>query len=101
MLPEYVIHISILAPSASVYNELVQYYTSQGFQVKTYNDRVSVVLKGTVNQFNTSFNTNIMSFITHGRTFIAPISSVMIPAFLQPYLVNIAGLNTHNIATSP
>ena len=87
------------SPSASVYNELVQYYTSQGFQVKTYNDRVSVVLKGTVNQFDTSFNTNIMSFITHGRTFIAPISSVMIPAFLQPYLVNIAGLNTHNIAT--
>ncbi len=87
------------SPSASLYNEIVNYYTAQGFSVQTYNDRVSVVLTGTIGQFDTSFHTNIMTFITSGETFHAPTTGVMVPAFMSSALMNIAGMNTHSIAT--
>ena len=91
--------INEFSPSASVYNSMVAYYKSLGFSVKTYNDRTSLVLGGSVLQFNNVFHAGIQLFEKGNYQFTAPTSSAMIPAQFASQVINIAGMNNEHIAT--
>ncbi len=86
------------SPSAAEYYHYVQYFMSQGFHVKTYGDMVSMVLSGSVAQYQATFHTSMSSFITaHGNRYIAPSSQLMLPVFYGP-ISSIVGLNTRYTA---
>ncbi len=83
------------SPSASAYNTIVNYFSSQGFQITTYNDRVTIALDGTVSQYDSTFHTSIYNMrSTTGRSeFYAPISQVYLPSSFAGEVVGIAGLS--------
>jgi subtilase family serine protease len=87
------------SPSRSLYDRAVNYYIKDGFSVKTYSDRVSFVLKGSIDQFQQAMDTNIATFQGSARSYIAPVGGVYLPSFLAGNVVNIAGLNTKHVAT--
>ncbi len=83
------------SPSASAYSTIVNYFSSQGFQITTYNDRVTIALDGTVSQYDSTFHTSIYNMrSTTGRSeFYAPISQVYLPSSFAGEVVGIAGLS--------
>ena len=86
------------SPSAMEYYHYVQYFMSQGFHVKTYGDMVSLVLSGTVAQYQATFHMSMSNFVTvHGTRYIAPSSQLMLPVFYGP-ISSIVGLNTRYTA---
>ncbi len=87
------------SPSASLYNSMVLYYTSLGFSVKTYSDRTSIVLGGSVNHFNQVFHAGIQLFQKGNYEFTAPTASAILPAQFAPQVINIAGMNNEHVAT--
>ena len=91
--------INEFSPSASVYNSMVTYYKALGFSVKTYNDRTSFVLGGSVLQFNNVFHAGIQLFEKGNYQFTAPTTSAMIPAQFASQVINIAGMNNEHLAT--
>ena len=87
------------SPSASLYNSMVLYYTSLGFSVKTYSDRTSIVLGGSVNHFNQVFHAGIQLFEKGNYQFTAPTASAILPAQFASQVINIAGMNNEHTAT--
>ncbi|MHB1663091.1 MAG: protease pro-enzyme activation domain-containing protein [Thermoplasmataceae archaeon] len=87
------------SPSASLYNSMVLYYTSLGFSVKTYSDRTSIVLGGSVNHFNQVFHAGIQLFEKGNYQFTAPTASAILPAQFASQVINIAGMNNEHVAT--
>ena len=68
--------IDMFSPTVGEYDSYMAYFASHGFLVKVYGDRVSLVLTGTVNQFENVFHTTISSFDNGG--FYAPSSGLSI-----------------------
>ncbi len=87
------------SPSPSLYDRAVEYYISHGFTVKTYQDHLSFVLKGSIAQFEDNMQTTIGTFKGTGRDYIMPVGNVYLPSFIAGHVVNIAGLNTRHLAT--
>ncbi|MHB8361933.1 MAG: S53 family peptidase, partial [Thermoplasmataceae archaeon] len=87
------------SPSASLYNSMVLYYTSLGFSVKTYSDRTSIVLGGSVSHFNRVFHAGIQLFEKGNYKFTAPTASAILPAQFASQVINIVGMNNEHVAT--
>lgn len=82
------------SPSASAYNAYVSYFTRVGFNVKTYSDRVSMVLSGSASQFETTFHTTISQLMTKsGRQYYAPTSQLSLSVSYGK-ISSIVGMNS-------
>ncbi len=84
---------SMFSPSANSYYALATYFESQGLSVKTFNDRVSIVLTGNAGTFETVFGTGIHTGIYNGRTVYAPVNQLHLSTPLSGYISNVVGLN--------
>ncbi|MCW6169393.1 MAG: hypothetical protein LVQ96_07710 [Thermoplasmatales archaeon] len=82
--------ISTFSPTVSEYDNYMAYFAEHGLLVKVYGDRVSLVLTGTVSQFESVFHTTISSF--NNGEFYAPSSALYISANFGP-ISGIAGLS--------
>lgn len=83
----------MFSPSSSVYYALAQYFESSGFVVKTYSDRLSLVLAGTAENFETVFGTSILTGSYDGRDVFAPAGQLHMNSILSKYISNIVGMN--------
>ncbi|MGC8514606.1 MAG: S53 family peptidase [Thermoplasmata archaeon] len=73
--------ISQFSPSYAEYASYVSFFRSEGLTVtKTFGDRVSISLTGTVSQFEGVFHTQIMLYHAPGKTFFAPDSAPSVDA---------------------
>jgi subtilase family serine protease len=73
--------ISRFSPSYAEYSSYLGFFRSHGLTVsKTFSDRVSISLRGTVVQFDRVFHTQIMVYNTGGKTFFSPDSPLRIDA---------------------
>ena len=64
------------SPSKATYNKLVNYFTSNGLTVSSYEDRVAIKVVGTVSQFENVFHTQIKKVTMNSKIFYAPVKSL-------------------------
>ena len=85
--------ISMFSPDNSEYASYESFFRSNGLTVsRTFADRVSISLTGTVSQFEDVFHTQIMLYHASGKTFFAPDSPTSVDASFGK-IASISGLS--------
>ena len=85
--------ISMFSPSNSEYASYESFFRSNGLIVsRTFADRVSMSLTGTVSQFEDVFHTQIMLYHAPGKTFFAPDAAPSVDASFGK-IASISGLS--------
>jgi hypothetical protein len=85
--------VNMFSPAPSFYNEALNYFGSQGIQVQSFQDRISIVLTGSQTQIGNLFHTSFYNYSEKGRIFYAPSSHPELPAWLSSQVSYISGLN--------
>ncbi|MHB8548343.1 MAG: protease pro-enzyme activation domain-containing protein [Thermoplasmataceae archaeon] len=91
--------ISMFSPSISEYFSYVAYFQKEGFAVKTYGDRTSMVLTGNLGQFQNVFHTQLATFSKSGGNYYAPVSQMYLSFGTSGAISSVVGLNTGYTAT--
>lgn len=85
--------ISMFSPGNSEYASYESFFRSNGLTVsRTFADRVSISLTGTVSQFEDVFHTQIMLYHAPGKTFFAPDAAPSVDASFGK-IASISGLS--------
>ncbi len=84
--------VYLFSPSSTDYYSIANYFIQNGFSVITYNDRVSMSVTGSYNQFSQLFKTKF-GLINGQPNYIAPVSPVHYLGPYMDYISNIVGLN--------
>ncbi len=90
--------VAIFSPSVTDYFSIANYFVENGFSVTSFNDRVSIAVTGTYNQFSKIFNTQF-GLIGSKNKFIAPVAPVYYSGPYFSEISNMVGLNTQFRAT--
>ena len=90
--------IAQYSPDPALYAGLVTYFQQHGFTVQTYTDRVTLGLRGTLDQFEQVFHTHIRTITTTNATFYAPVQSLSLDYNIGNNIQAIVGLNNESNA---
>ncbi len=94
--------INAFSPTYAEYYSYVNYFSSQGFAVKTYSDRTSVQLTGTLAQFQSTFHTQLATFNSPSGRYFAPTTQMYLDFGYSGVISSVVGLNTgYNAHISP
>ncbi|MCL4331907.1 MAG: S53 family peptidase, partial [Candidatus Thermoplasmatota archaeon] len=86
--------INTYSPTSTEYFSYVSYFLKEGFAVKTYGDRTSMVLTGKLALFESVFHTKLATFSGSSGKYYAPISQMYLSVGSAGEISSVVGLNT-------